>query len=40
MLRKDSLALSLFLIVIIPVLLLGVGSALAACTGPGAPTTT
>jgi len=36
MLRKDSLALSLFLIVIIPVLLLGVGSALAACTGPGA----
>ena len=40
MLRKYSLALSLFLIVIIPVLLLGVGSALAACTGPGAPTTT
>src|SRR5882672_11424193 len=40
MLRKYSLALSLFLIVMIPVLLLGVGSALAACTGPGAPTTT
>src|SRR5437899_7057134 len=40
MLRKHSLALSLFLIVIIPVLLLGVGSALAACMGPGAPTTT
>src|SRR5207245_10811822 len=40
MLRKYSLALSLCLIVIIPVLLLGVGSALAACTGPAAPTTT
>ena len=40
MLRKYSLALSLFLIVIVPVLLLGAGSALAACTGPGAPTTT
>ncbi len=40
MLRKYLLALSLFLIVIVPVLLLGAGSALAACTGPGAPTTT
>ncbi len=40
MLRKYLLALSLFLIVIVPVLLLDAGSALAACTGPGAPTTT
>ena len=40
MLRKYSLALSLFLILLVPVLLLGAESALAACMGPGAPTTT
>src|SRR5437899_10943565 len=40
MLRKHSLALSLFLIVIIPVLLLGVGSALAPGTSQGEPRTT
>jgi len=38
MLRKYWLLLSLFLIV--PLLLVGAGSAIAACTGPGAPTTT
>jgi hypothetical protein len=40
MMRKASLALSLLLVVFLPVLLLGAGSALAACTGAGAPTTT
>ena len=40
MMRKSSLTLSLLLAVFVPVLLLGVGTASAQCTGPGAPTTT